>query len=418
MAQDADVLVIGGGVVGLCSAHFLAERGRHVTVVERRRVGAGASEGNAGIICPSESIPLSAPGVITKALKWMFDGSSPFYIKPRLDPALIGWLWRFARSCNRSHVSRSVPLLCALHTRSRELYEQFAARPGFDFGYHHKGLLKLAVTTQGLKECVNQVTIHREAGMDAVALDAVQVGDRLGGLTSPAIGGSFLADDAHITPLAFVDNLAADLQQRGMAIHGETEVLGFERSAGRISSVRTTQGTFNVEAVVLAAGSWSPPFARELGLSLPIQPAKGYSVMVPRPKDHPEQPIQLQEAKVIATPMGDRLRIAGTLELAGMNEAINHRRVQAILNATARFLPSLDIGRLPILQVWRGLRPCTPDGLPFLGHLPNLDNAIVAAGHAMIGMSLGPVTGELVGQLLDGQAPQTDIHLLRPNRFA
>lgn len=418
MSDPTDVLVIGGGVVGLSAAHFLAERGRRVTVIERQRVGSGASEGNAGMVCPSELIPLSAPGVIVQALKWMLDSRSPFYIKPRLDPALLRWTWRFARSCNAAHVRRTVPLLSKLHLRSRELYEQFSERPGFDFDYHQRGLLKLAITKHGLEHCRSHAAIAREAGLDVHDLDTEQAQARAEGLELSSLGGVYFADDAHLTPLRFLDCLAADLEQRGVVIHRETEALGFTRAAGRIESVQTTRGAFAVQEVVLAAGSWSPPFARELGLKLPIQPAKGYSIMVPRPDGYPEQAIQFQEAKVIVTPMGDRVRFAGTLELAGMNERINPRRVQAILDAVPRYLPTVQPRQLETLHVWRGLRPCSPDGVPFVGRAPKCENVTIAAGHAMIGMSLGPVTGELVGQIVCGETPEIDLEMLRPDRFA
>ena len=232
-----------------------------------------------------------------------------------------------------------------------------------------------------------------------------------------AIGGVYFAQDAHLSPARFVRGLAQYAAQQGVEIHTSTEVLGFERDGGRIATVRTTRGDFAPSEVVLAGGPWSPDMARDLQLKLPIQPAKGYSITFKRPAKCPTLPIMLAGARVGVTPMGDTLRCAGTLELAGLDFSINKRRVEAILQAVPRYLPDLDPAQLELIEIWRGLRPCTPDGLPFLGRSRACKNLTVAAGHAMIGVSLGPITGKLVSQLVSKEEPEVDLSALAVERF-
>jgi D-amino-acid dehydrogenase len=229
------------------------------------------------------------------------------------------------------------------------------------------------------------------------------------------IGGLYHPEDAHVIPARFVTGLARVVQDRGVQIQAHTEVLGFETSGNRITGVQTTRGDFRPAEVVLAGGSWSPVLARDLGLRLPIQPAKGYSITVKRPESCPTVPLMLKEARVGITPMGETMRMAGTLELAGLDLSINRRRVHAILKGARAYLGGL--GDLELIEIWRGLRPCTPDGLPILGRTARYENLTIAAGHAMIGVSLGPVTGKLVAEVVCRQTPSLDISLLDPRRF-
>lgn len=411
MPREADVLVIGGGVVGVSSAWYLASRGRGVTLLDRGGIASGCSHGNAGLVVPSHSIPLAAPGVLGKGLRWMCDPGSPFYIKPRLDLDLALWLWRFVRSCRRDRVRRAIPLLRDLSRASLALFEALAV--GTEFGLTKRGLLLVYRSARGFEEGREEAHVLSEAGLAVRVLEAPR--DLVPALREGTAGGVHYLEDAHLDPLRFVRQIAARAERKGVEILTEAEVLGFGRSRGRIETVRTRRGDFRPAEVVLAAGSWSPQLARGLGLRIPIQPGKGYSVTAPSPPDPPRIPLILCEARVAVTPIGNLLRFAGTMELAGMDLSINRRRVEAIRRAARKYLSGAD--GLESAEVWRGLRPCTPDGLPVLGRPAGFANLIVAAGHAMIGLSLGPVTGLVVSQMACGERPPFDLSLLSPDRF-
>lgn len=410
------VVVIGAGVVGVSAAWYLAEAGHSVTVVEQGDVGAGSSYGNAGLVVPSHSIPLAAPGVWWRGLKWMRDPDSPFYIRPRLDPHLVRWLWRFRGSCTAAHVRRALPLLRDLAYASLGLFRDLARLDGLDFGFHQAGALAVYRTPAGLAEGAHEATVLAAAGIPARVLDGPGARAVEPALASDVVGGVHFADDAHLVPDRFVRGLARLAAARGVRFRTGTEVLGFRTAGSRVVAVETTRGDLEPSDVVLAAGAWSPGVARALGLRLPIEPAKGYSVTFARPQAGPRMPLICGEARVAITPMDDTLRFAGTLELAGLDFSVNRRRVAALVRGARAYLATAE--ELRVLETWRGLRPCTPDGLPIVGRPGRLANVVLATGHAMIGVSLGPVTGVLVAQLATGERPMLDLTPLRPERFA
>ena len=410
-----DVLVIGGGAIGVASAYYLARRGAAVTLVEKGEVCSGCSYGNAGLLVPSHSIPLAAPGVVAQGLKWMGRPDSPFYIRPRADAQLIRWLWRFYRSANHRHVRRSVPLLRDLSFASLELYDELDRIEGFDFDLVRNGYLQ--VGKEGYSKEDAEVRILNEAGVAANVLTREEA-QELVPETGLEIGGAIhFPQDWNLSPHRFVTGLAAQAAALGADIRTGTEVLGFERNGSRVSLVKTTRGDFRPGEIVLAAGSWSPVVARDLSLSLPIQAGKGYSITYKRPPQAPSVPISLAEARVGVSTMGEYLRFAGTLELSGLTLYLDPVRVAAILKAVPDYMPGLDPGKLEMVEIWRGMRPCTPDGLPLLGRPESLANLTVAAGHAMIGVSLAPVTGKLVSEIVCGEEPGIDLALTRPERF-
>ena len=417
MKYNSEVLVIGGGVVGICSAYYLAELGKKVTLVDKGEVCSGSSYGNAGLIVPSHSIPLAAPGVPAKGLRWMLNPESPFYIKPRLNLDLFKWLWKFQASSNRNRMRKAMPIIRDLSLASLELYKEFAAHGDLEFGFEKQGLLMVYKSEKGFQEGSEEANILSEIGLEVKILDAQGIGELEPNLKIDAIGGVYYSQDAHMIPVKFVRELARHIEKKGVEIHSLTEVLGFETLGLKVTKVVTTRGDFVAQEVVLAGGSWSPGIARDLGIKLPIQPAKGYSITVKRPEKSPSIPINLSEAKVGVTPMGETLRFAGTLELAGLDLSINRRRVNAIQKHIPDYFPDISLESLELIEIWRGLRPCTPDGLPFIGRSAMHENLTIATGHAMIGMSLGPITGKLVSQLVTGEQPSIDLAALQVERF-
>ena len=417
--RDTDILIIGGGVIGVCAAYYLAEAGRQVTVVEQGEIAAGSSYGNAGLIVPSHIVPIAAPGALSSGLRWMLDPESPFYIKPRLAPDLIGWLWRFAWACRPGPLQRAIPVMRDLGRISLNLYNELAPLVGQESGYKQGGLLMVFKTSRGMAGGAEEAHLLQKHGYPVEVLDADGLQRIEPSIRPDVAGGLCYRDDGHFSPAEFVRGLARVAQQRGACIHTHTEVLGFETDKRRITVVKTTHGDCRAKQVVLAAGSWSSKVGQALRLRLPIQAAKGYSVTIRRPSNAPIMPLLLGESRVAVTPMispaGPTLRFAGTLELVGMDFSINQRRVNAMRRAARDYLADLE--ETETLEIWRGLRPCTPDGLPIIGRTRAFENLIVASGHAMLGMSLGPVTGKLVEQLVRGEKPLMDLTPLRVERF-
>jgi D-amino-acid dehydrogenase len=415
MQSHDDILVIGGGVIGVCAAYYLAEKGQRVTLVEQGDIASGSSYSNAGLIVPSHSIPLAAPGVLTQGLRRLLDPKSPFYVKPRFDFALLGWLLRFAAACRDGPMRRAIPVLRDLGQASLALFDELAALDGMEFGYERRGSLLIYTTRRGYEGGVEEAHLLNEFDVPAQPLDARQVRQLEPNVLPDVVGGVYFPTDTHLRPADFVRSLAARAEEMGVSIRTKTEVLGFETTGRKLVRVMTTRGDFVPAQVVLAAGAWSPVVARNLRLRVPIQAAKGYSITIKRPDRSPTIPLLLGEAHVAVTPMGDVLRLGGTLELAGLDLSINSRRVAAIQRAAREYVPGLE--QIEPFEVWRGLRPCTPDGLPIVGRVRAFDNLIVAAGHAMVGMTLGPITGKLVAQLACGETPDMDVTALSLERF-
>jgi D-amino-acid dehydrogenase len=414
--QETDVLVIGAGAVGICCAWYLSQQGRQVTVVDQGGVCSGCSHGNAGLIVPSHCVPLAAPGVIAKALKWVLDPESPFYIQPRLSLDLLSWLWRFQAACSESRANAGMRVIRDLSVASLKLFEELAGLEGMNFGLEKRGLLSVFKTEEALEDGAKEASLLHEIGIETRVLSRAETHQMEPTLRRDLAGAVFYPHDAHLVPGQFVRQLAQHIEGK-VALRPSTEVLGFETAGNRITAVQTTRGTFSAQEVVLAAGSWLPLLAKELRLSLPLQPAKGYSVTVRRPSACPVIPALLAETKVAVTPMGDMLRFGGTLEMAGLDLSINKRRVEAILRAVPQYYAELRPKELEVLEIWRGLRPCTPDGLPYLGRSRAYQNLVVAAGHAMLGISLSPISGKLVAELVTGQSPSIDLTSLAVERY-
>ncbi len=416
MSTHTDVLVIGGGIIGVSVAYYVAREGLNVHLVEQGDIAAGSSYGNAGLVTPSDSVPLPSPAALRKGLRWMLDPTSPLYIKPRPDLGLFSWLWRFRAACSEEAFRRAVPVLGALSRLSLDLYQQVVDEEGIEAIFDRRGLLLIYRTEEGIAEGRHFAATMREHGITSDVLDKDEVRALVPQAHVDIVGGIFFHDDAHIDPAGFTRALAERARARGAILHTRTEVLGLEVQNGRVARVRTTRGDFTANHVVLAAGAWTPLLARDAGLSLPIQAAKGYSITVRRPAGFPDIPVILDEAKVAVTPIGEWLRFAGTLELAGLDMRINPTRVEAIKQGVRRYL-QVNPDAEPLVELWRGLRPCTPDGYPIIGRAPRVSNLIIAAGHCMLGMTQGPGTGKIVADLVVGREPSVDITPFAPSRF-
>ncbi len=410
--QKPDVIVLGAGAIGLSTARHLARKGARVVVLDARGPAGGASAGNAGLISPSHIVPLAAPGMVALGLKYLLDPEGPFRLTPRLDPHLWSWLWRFARNCTRAHVDRAAPVLHGLLQRSRALMDVEARELG-GFHFETRGLALLWNTPAGHHALAHEAEFAQRAGLATQELDEAG----LAALDPGYAGGKgalLFPGDAHLEPRAYTEALARDFEAHGGRIerrHAEALIL----EGGRFKGVQTSEGLLAAEACLVAAGAWSATLLRPHGFTLPLEAGRGFSLTFPDNAPGVQVSGILSEARVAVTPMGGRLRLGGTMELAGLHEELVPRRLQALARAWARFGLRAPLGEVASAIPWSGLRPCSADGLPYLGRLtPNL---AMATGHAMLGISLAAVTGELMADLMLDGKPRLDLTPLDPRRF-
>ena len=413
------VVILGQGIIGLCSAYYAAKRGFEVTVLDRQPIQQnGCSYGNAGMIVPSHFIPLAAPGMVALGLRWMWNPESPFYLKPRLDMDLIGWAVKFWRAATPGRVERAAPILRDLNLASRDCYEELSSLPGMDFGLVQKGLLMLCRTAHALEEEARTAARAVALGVPAEVLDAAQTAALDPAVRLSVAGSVYFPRDCHLSPNRFMSSLMGACLSMGVRFMAETECTGWRREGTRLAAMLTSNGEVPGDQFVLAGGSWSGETIRSLGLKLPMQAGKGYSVTLPQPRQLPGICSILTEARVAVTPMGTSLRVGGTMELGGLHLKINPSRVQGIIKSVPAYYPELRVDDFAGLEPWVGLRPCPPDGVPFLGRTGVAGNLILATGHSMMGLSLGPATGLIVSRLLAGEDPGHDLRLLAPDRYS
>jgi len=408
--------IIGGGVIGLSSAYYLQRSGHEVTVIDQGDLTNGCSYGNAGMIVPSHFIPLAAPGMIAKGIRWMFNSSSPFYVKPQLSFDLIKWGYHFYKNSNQHHVEKSAPALKEISLLSKALYQQLAKELPFDFSYHERGLLMLYKTKEAEHEERETAEMANSYGIDARILSPEEVQQLEPEVKVNVRGGIFFPGDAHLTPQSFMSGLMKFLKEK-IVLQPNTEVRGFEIENKKIKVVQTSKGEFTFDTVIIACGSWSGVVAKKLNMNLPMQAGKGYSFTLPEVSKNIRIPSILLEGRVAVTPMGNSLRFGGTMEITGIDHSINMNRVKGIVNTISDFYPEMNVQVPPVEKIWHGLRPCSPDGMPYLGRTKKIDNLILATGHSMLGVSLGPGTGKLVSEIAEGKNPSINMDSFDANRY-
>lgn len=410
------VVIIGGGIIGLCTAYYLNKEGHQVTVVDQSNYNLGASYVNAGYITPSHFIPLASPGMITKGIKWMFNSESPFYVKPRLDIDFLKWVWAFKKSATTLKVERAIKPLLDINLFSRDLYESMKASRDFNFHYEHKGLLMCYKTDKvGEEEWkVGQRAIKEGLKVENLSVKALKSIEPHADLNIK--GAVYYRCDAHMTPNNFMLGLIHYLKSKDVVFFENERVVDVEVIKKKVSKLITQKKALNCDEVVLAAGSWSPIIGKKLGLKIPIQAGKGYAINVNR-ETKITIPAILCEAKVAVTPMSGFTRFAGTMEVSGINDKINPVRVDTIAKAVESYYHNLKITAKEKAMAQCGLRPCTPDGLPFIGKSSKCDNLTVATGHAMMGWSMGPATGKLVSEIISDKKASLNMYPFHPDRF-
>lgn len=412
------VVVIGGGIAGLACAWHAAQDGHRVTLLDRGGAGGDrCSIGNAGMIVPSHFIPLASPGAVLDGLLSLANPRSPLRVAPRADPDYLRWCWQFLRAARASRVEIAAPALRDLALLGRRGYEALTLLwpQGVPFAEH--GMLVLARSAHGMRAERRVAAMAQRLGMPVEVLDRDAAAALEPGIDLSIAGAVRYPLDAHTVPQRVVATLIAGLADAGVDLRWNTEVTGLGRDGSRVRAAITADGEIGGDEFVIAGGMWSAALARDIDLPLPLLAGKGYSFMLPAPRARPRACALLAEAHIAVTPMGEALRFAGTLELCGLDRSIDQRRVAAMIDAIPRYFPQFGPADFAGITPWAGLRPCTPDGLPYLGRTRRADNVIVATGHAMMGVTLAPATGRIVSDLIAGREPAVAIGLYRPDRY-
>ena len=414
------VVIIGGGIIGLSSAFYLQRSGWEVTVLDKGDFSDNCSYGNCGYICPSHFIPLATPGIVKQGLKWMWNSKSPFYVQPRLDWNLINWGLKFVRSATKDHVQTAAEPLRDIAIISKREYESWLAIPGFDFGYEHKGLLEIFQTEAGGEHARHTVEKAHELGLTDTKmltkeeLQALEPHTRINGM-----GAILFNCDAHCYPNKLMQNLLAYLKQQGVKLIPNQEVIQFDKAGGSIKKTITADNAYESDEVIIATGSWGRETAKLLGTRIPLMPGRGYSVTLADSPYKVNYPAVLLEGRAAITPMdGNKIRFGGTMEITSHKTPPRMNRVQGILDAVKRFYPDFDVPLPAKEKIWYGYRPCSADGLPYMGRLKKFRNVTVATGHSMLGLSLGAGTGKLIAEIVNNQPVSMDIKPFAAERFS
>jgi D-amino-acid dehydrogenase len=411
-----DVVVVGGGAIGVCCAEALARAGRSVLLLERGEICAGSSRGNAGLLTTSSAAPEAAPGVMRQAIRWMLDRDGPFRFRPRLDPNLAAWLWRFRAHCNPAAAAAATSFLRELVLQDIRLVEAQASESSHDFSLRTNGLIAVFDSEEGLAEGLAGAAALGELGVSFEALDRHRLLRLEPRVTGRIVGGILYPEDAHLDPLEYVRAIAGLAEQRGVRIQEQTPVTRLH-GAHRVEALETRTATLRPELVVLAGGAWTPSLlpagSRRLLL---VQPGKGFSLTYDTGSPIFERPLRLGEIRTIVRSVGDSVRVTSKLDLVGFDERIRERRGRSGATRAARYV-DLPQGEATA-PVWTGLRPLAPDGLPYIGRLRAASNVVVATGHGHLGISLAAVTGEAVAGIVSGRDAPFDLERVRPDRFA
>jgi D-amino-acid dehydrogenase len=408
------VIVIGGGIVGLMSAYYLNISGHEVIIADKFNFTRSCSYSNAGMIVPSHIIPLAAPGVITMGLKWMLNPGSPFGFNFSFNKELISWVWNFYKSSNKVHVDKSKIPLRDYNLLSRELYQELSR--SFDFNLKNNGILQMYKTEAAGKDEIETAKEAKLLGLDVEILTGNEV-RQIEKIEVNVAGAVYFKCDSHIHPGKLINALLEYFKKNNVKVYDDCEITGFEFNNRKISAAVTSSQKIDADYFVIAAGIRSNQLSRKLNINLPLQSGKGYSITIKDFKNPPAYPSLLLETRAAVTPMGNDLRLAGTMEIGSNGEEINIKRVKGYLTRIKDYYPGID----PVLpdkkDIWFGHRPCSPDGLPYLGKSEKFNNLIFATGNAMMGLSMGPASGKIVQEIIDNKKLSLDLTPFKPERY-
>jgi len=413
--RNETVLIVGAGVVGLAAATELLDRGIPVVVCDRERPGAGASCGNAGLASFGHP-PLTRPGVSWRGLRWMFDRRSPLLIRPRLDPSFLRWLLSFHRHCRVDHFERSMAVLARLGHASRERLDRLLdAAGGCD--PRSDGWLDVFATSAGERAAAGEAALHDRFGFPSEPWSGAELRDREPAYRDTVVGARRYHHATTLDPGRLVAGLVEHLESRGATLEFGLAVVGLRQDGDdRIHGVRLADGReIAAGTTVLAAGAWSDRLAKLVGLRLPLEAARGYHVEFEGVAPTPHHGAVLHESFIAITAFNGRLRLAGTLELAGLDRPWMRERLEQLPRTASTCLHGLD--RATRVGEWAGHRPCLADGMPAVGAVPGRRGILIATGHAMMGVTLAPATGLMIADHVCTGRSELDDPMLDPGRF-
>jgi D-amino-acid dehydrogenase len=410
-----DVVVIGGGAVGVCCAEALARSGRTVLLLERDRICAGSSWGNSGLLTTSASAPEAAPGVIAQATRWMLDRDGPFRLRPRPSRQLLSWVRRFREHCTAAAATSATTYLRDLVRDNTRLVAAQAAASVRDFSFRECGVLVLYRTDTGFVEGMATARALSALDIPSEILDRAQVARLEPRVTTEVVGGILYPEDAHLDPSAYVEAVAEQARAKDVRIEEGVDVLRLHGSH-RVEAIETNRSTIRPELVVVANGAWAGTLMAQLGGRLLLEPGKGFSLTRDVGTVVYERPLRLYEMRTVVSSMGRSVRVTSKLDLVGFDTRVRERRIKVSASRAERYV-SLPAG-VSQGTAWAGLRPLAPDGLPFLGRTSAAANVIVATGHGHLGISLAAVTGDAVADIAAGEQGGIDLDPVRPDRFA
>ncbi len=411
-----DALIIGGGVIGLSCAYFLARTGKRVQVLDRARIGHGTSYGNCGLITPSHAEPTCRPGRIGSVARKMVNASAAFRVVPGLDRERWKWLAAFARNCTQSRSDEIMQAKISLLNSSRTLTEKLIKLESLNCDWHDLGLLNVCNSDQGLKELTHMAEQLQALDIPCTLLDQQAVHARESALNDDVIGGLFFPKDAWLNPAMYTAELAQACRDKQVSIEEQCDIGTIHHKDQRVESVYTRLGDFTADHYIIATGAETPELLKPLDIPCPIQPGKGYSITSRKPEVCPSHALILHEANMAVTPWNDQFRLGGTMEIAGFNQSMNKKRLELLIQGSIDYLKD-HIGT-GVPEKWFGFRPMTPDDLPMIGQPGEWSNLMLATGHNTLGMSMAAGTGRLVAELIAGRKPHIDPTPFKPDRFA
>ncbi len=415
------VLVLGGGVIGVSCAYFLAQAGHEVELVDRQSGPAlETSFANAGEVSPGYSAPWAGPGVPIKAIKWMLMQHSPLVIWPLLDPAMWRWGAAMLANCTARAYALNKSRMVPIAEYSRDVLRTLRAETGIAYDDRAQGTLQLFRTHKQLDGIGGDVEVLRQYGVPFEVLDReglCRVEPALRHTQHKFVGALRLPNDETGDCFQFTNRLAGMAAALGVQFRWNTRIEALQVGGGAVTGVHTDAGLLRADKVVLALGSYSPKLLEPVGLRIPVYPVKGYSITVPitDAAHAPESTIMDETHKVAVTRLGDRIRVGGTAELAGYSLALRAPRRATLEHVVTDLFPQGgDVARA---SFWCGLRPMTPDGTPIIGPTP-VQNLLLATGHGTLGWTMACGTGRVIADLVSGRTPEIDVSGLSMARYA
>ncbi|TFH38478.1 MAG: FAD-binding oxidoreductase [Bacteroidia bacterium] len=413
--MEKRVLIAGGGIIGLTTAYYLNKAGHHVTIIDRHDFLTNCSTRNAGLIVPSHFVPLASPGIVWQGIKWIFNDKSPFSINIKADIDLAKWGFRFWNSSTRKNVRDASPVLFGLNSFSKELYKSLDQETGLSTDYNERGLLMLFRSAAKGEEEVKMAEEAHKLGILAQIMTPSEIRELEPETEFDVKGGIFYPGDASIMADRFMISLINYLKTREVSMLPENELIDISISGNRAVKAITNRGTIDFDELVISGGVQSQKLFNKLGANIQVQSGKGYSFSL-KTGARLNTPLILTDARVSVTPYENFTRFAGAMEIGGVENSIKKRRILGMVESINRFIPGIKMELPAANRVWSGLRPCSVDGLPYIGRLNKYSNIVIATGHSMMGVSLAPATGKLVEELISGKSPSVDLKPFRPER--